>query len=408
MAKPIVNEIIPFDATKAYTMTFSWTGNMSYNNRIVIYDADTLAPLYDNKYEERHYELNHEIPAGTLRNGGKYAITVTTFDYQDVESAMSDKYYFMTLATPSLVFVDLPDKTRINDAAYLATLSYYQQNGEPLYKYQFHLYNDSKVEKYSSNVMYDTSKMEYKYTELENDRAYFLRATGVTKNNVIVDTGYIQITTHYQDPSIYSKLIVENDNITGFIHYKSNIVVIEADDDDYEYEDSFINLTKKSLTYSKNYTIPKNATIGIRFKDANKEAEFLRCSNKTEPVFSLYSVRDQDTKEIRFALRVFGHNSDYLQYSVPFEIKSWDIVNVFIRRVGTFYGLYVKVEKIDPNALPNVWLQENTPMNGENTDLWINTDYNKYIAKSDVVRIYSDEVPQDAEQYTFWIGGDVL
>ena len=81
---------------------------------------------------------------------------------------------------------------------------------------------------------------------------------------------------------------------------------------------------------------------------------------------------------------------------------------MFIRRVGTFYGLYVKVEKIDPNALPNVWLQENTPMNGENTDLWINTDYNKYIAKSDVVRIYSDEVPQDAEQYTFWIGGDVL
>ena len=45
MAKPIINKINPLDATKDNVVSMSYVGNLPYSNRIVIYDATTLAVL---------------------------------------------------------------------------------------------------------------------------------------------------------------------------------------------------------------------------------------------------------------------------------------------------------------------------------------------------------------------------
>ena len=47
MAKPVINKIIPFDATVNYTLSMSYIGNIPYKNRIIIYDARTLQVIFD-------------------------------------------------------------------------------------------------------------------------------------------------------------------------------------------------------------------------------------------------------------------------------------------------------------------------------------------------------------------------
>ena len=94
MAKPQINKINPLDATKDNIISMSYVGNMPYSNRIVIYDATTLAVLYDNTSTNTNYSIEHTIPANTLTNGKKYAIQGQVFDINGNASALSDKAYF--------------------------------------------------------------------------------------------------------------------------------------------------------------------------------------------------------------------------------------------------------------------------------------------------------------------------
>ena len=80
MAKPQINKINPLDATKDNVVSMSYVGNLPYSNRIVIYDATTLAVLYDDTSTNTNFAIEHTIPANTLTNGKKYAIQGQVFD----------------------------------------------------------------------------------------------------------------------------------------------------------------------------------------------------------------------------------------------------------------------------------------------------------------------------------------
>ena len=66
MAKPVINKIQPFDATKDYEIILSWMGNRAYANRIFIYDYETNNLVFDDTVSS--FSLTHIIPAKTLQN----------------------------------------------------------------------------------------------------------------------------------------------------------------------------------------------------------------------------------------------------------------------------------------------------------------------------------------------------
>ena len=98
MAKPTVNKIAPFDASVDKTFSFSWAGSQPYANRLIIYNADSMEPIYDRKIST--FPHTHTLPASTLTNGKKWAAQFQTFDVDDTASELSDKSYFQTLKTP--------------------------------------------------------------------------------------------------------------------------------------------------------------------------------------------------------------------------------------------------------------------------------------------------------------------
>ena len=243
MAKPIVKTVHAFDASAAHTIEFTWSGNQAYNNRMIIYDALTQAPIYDNTYSTNHYTLNHEIPANTLENDKKYAVQIQVFDVNGTASALSDKYYFYTISVPLFYFDGLVDGQMLYSPSISLDLIYSQSGTENLIWVMYHLYDAAKTLITETSADYSLT-MSHSFKGLGNKTSYYVRATGVTVHGMALDTGYVKFTTSYQNPTAYARVYAEANEDTGFVNYYSNIVIISPDEDDYEYEDGFIDLTE--------------------------------------------------------------------------------------------------------------------------------------------------------------------
>ena len=156
MAKPIVNRTKPLDATQDNVVSMSYVGNLPYSNRIIIYDATTLALIYDDTTTNTNYTIEHTIPANTLTNGKKYAIQGQVFDINGNASALSDKVYFWCLATPLFYFSNVSDGDIINTASIFATLVYQQSDWEDINEYRYYLYDETKNLLLESETFYGT------------------------------------------------------------------------------------------------------------------------------------------------------------------------------------------------------------------------------------------------------------
>lgn len=267
MAKPIIKTITPFDATTSYTVDFIWTGSMAYNNRMVIYNADTMIKVYDHTYSSNHYVLNHEIPAGTLQNGLKYAVQIAVIDQKGKASEFSDKYFFSAIATPLFYFDGLIASEQveygenlIETQSYTATLIYDQIGNEPIASYQFFLYSSVKQLLDSSKVFQNTTDLKYTYRSLESNTNYYLRATGYTKKGIPLDTGYVIITVSYMNPSLYARMYATPNPKIGTVDYYSNIVDIESDrpSEEYAFNDGYIDLTESNSSKKCTISISSN------------------------------------------------------------------------------------------------------------------------------------------------------
>ena len=287
MAKPIIKTINPFDASQAYIVGFIWTGAMAYNNRMMIYDADTMLAVYDHTYGANYYRLSHDIPAGLLENGKKYAVAISVIDVNGDASEFSDKYYFWCMETPEFGFENLSTEVQnyVNSSTYTATLYYAQAESVPLSSFQFFLYNSTKELLDSSDVIRysGSASMRYTYRSLENNTVYYLRATGTNTRSVPVDTGYILIIATYANPSMYARFYATPNPTIGTVDYYSNIVDIESDrpSSEYTFEEGFIDLTgvdpnKTIIITESNEMYP---VMTVSYSDLNNVVQSVHTEN---------------------------------------------------------------------------------------------------------------------------------
>lgn len=363
MAKPIIKQIIPFDASEQAFVNFVWSGPMAYNNRLVVYNADTLRVVYDHTYDQSFYTLTHEIPAGTLANGIKYAVSVAVVDSEGVWSDFSDKYYFWCSATPIFYLKDLSptaDPFLVEGSTYLAELVYSQANNVAIDTYQFFLYNSVK-ELIDSSDLYrgENSPFRYMYRTLDSNTIYYLRATGSTVQGVPMDTGYCAISVKYEDPSMYAMFYADPNLVIGTVDYRTNIIDIESDlpADKYHFENGYIDLTgsPNSVRYSNNFSIPQDATISIRMKHAHKTCDILKAGAHGKDAWLLQGILDKDNDVMRYKLTAYGHPTNYVIYSDPLDFDAYDIVTLHIRRKNGIYGLYVFVDESGVEIIKQQW-----------------------------------------------------
>lgn len=232
MSKPVLYAISAFDATQEHIFTFSFSGGQIINVNAKIYNNETGAVVYNGTYTTQKPQFllpawsikNSEIPYNieiriyTNTNGGEY-------------SEFSDKYQFYCITTPTFKFKNLSveDKNTISDSTTSLSIEYksVESENEQLDSYQYFLYSAAKVVIDKSEVFYSLGK-SFAISYLSNDTDYYVRATGVTKNGMRLDTGFIHIYADYVVSVTYLAVEPVNRKRYGDIVVKSNVVSIDG------------------------------------------------------------------------------------------------------------------------------------------------------------------------------------
>lgn len=402
VSKPIINKIIPFDADMNNTISFSWNGNQSYKNRLIIYSADTMEIVYDKTINT--FTHVHIVSSKTLTNGKKWIAQFQTFDIDGIASELSDKLYFQTLKTPLFYFYGLENGQTLQSAFYDAQIYYLQENYEDIQSFKFYLYDGTKTLLSESETMYDSTKIKYQYKGLDNHTIYYFRCHGITVNGMEIDTGYIQIYTDYRRPGKYSIIYAENDPMHGYIKYHTNIVVIQYNGNrTFNFENGMIDLRNdnEGIYYDAGFVIDGDFTLKLRGMHLNQTATILELKN-TKYTLSISSYLYEDGTT-RFKLTVPNGLCNYILYSDAIAFNSTDMVCVWLRKINDIYQLEVIVDP-DYTDTDNIWYGQQMPPNPNIYDVWIDAPnlFTYVVNKDDMNAYHSDNEPIDADVNDVW------
>lgn len=406
MARPVLNKIQPFDATKDYEITLSWLGNRAHANRIIIYDNETNNVVFDDTVSS--FALTHTIPANTLQNTKKYVIEAQTFDVENIPSAMSNKVLFFTFATPDFYFENLKDNPIIDNSSFTAFVHYYSEDWEDISKYKFYLYDSSKKQLIESNEMTDDLDICYTYKGLDNNTVYYIRCVGITVNGMEIDTGYTEITVQFENPNDYARIYATPIPKQGCIQVSSNLIIIQYNGtDDFEYIDGMIDLRDKTLYYDEGFLIEGDFTAIIRGINLWQTNDIFKMSNGKYGL--TLSSRIYNNGNLRFRLMVPNGVANYLLYSEPLVFDDKDMVTIMLRRKNDVYQIKVFLDLDFTTEEGNMWYGSERPPQRlmENYDMWIDTDEETYVVNRDEFEEYfNEEEPENAEKDDLWLGGD--
>lgn len=341
-----IHSIEPFDATVGANIGFTWNGNQIYKVRFIAKDNETGTTIYDETIETM--KQVYTIPANSgLENGGYYVAYITVFDIDDNESdiqSMGVPFYCFTTPTFKL---SVNDGDIIQSSTYELTLTYSQEEDEPLDSWNIILYNHGRTELMNSGTVYNTDEMSYIIQGLDNSTQYYVRATGTTLHGIVLDTNYILITASYVQKDVFTTLELNNQSSIGAIQIKSNIISTEGiPEKDITYiDDNYADLTDNSVTFNSGFYIDEDFTYIQDFyaPSLNNEIIYMTNNDNTLTIRCLYRegiFENSNGKQccIEFIANSAGLN--YVIYSNYVNIPSDDQqLRLYIQREGFFYNI---------------------------------------------------------------------
>lgn len=348
--KPIVNKINTFDPALSYVFSFSFSGNQSRSNRLVITDNDTNQIVYDNTVTTMR--LEQILPAGTLSANKQYSAQFQSIDSNNEISPISDKAYFYCVSTPIFQFTNAI--STIENSAYEFIVEYKQSDGESLKEYEFTLYSEDTGEVVvSSGLLYASSgatSISYNFTSLENNKIYSIQVTGATVNGLSISTNKFQFRVEYIRPSQYSTFYAENDPLNGVIRYNTNICIIEYNGEAvFDYDNGNIMLYDKPIYYDEGFLIEDNFCIKIKGNHFVQGEEIFYAKNQNNTI-TLHCIYNENGK-IRFVLNATNLINSYVLISKPEILDDDDLITIVIVKKGNLYGIKTYV---DEDALSDI------------------------------------------------------
>lgn len=225
LVKPIINEIVAFDANVGSYITFSASGGdqVTANEiKIVINDSEQL--VYQNKITS--YSLSHTIPSNILTNGIYYKVAVRTFDVLNNSSEWSNYQPFYCYTTPTIT-LNIRNNQTITTHSYNVTAIYRQAQGEKIEYALIQLYDSNNILVESSGNIYNSTNppltFNYFISGMNNNARYTLIATAVTVNGTVV-TNKVNFRTDYGTITSTGVLTATLDACEGYVNLKSSML----------------------------------------------------------------------------------------------------------------------------------------------------------------------------------------
>ena len=334
-----------WDAKNSHTFNFYWDGNQSFGNVCVIRNNLTNEIVYQGT--ETTMQLKHTISANTLKNGTLYNVRIAVIDIDNNISEYSDPMLFYCLTTPTFTFDNLTAHQIVKNASYQINMSYEQLEHEPLQSWEISLYDISKSKIQSSGVCY-TDKIKHTLHNLEDNQTYYIRATCITLNGMDADTGYVEFSVNYKQPSIYSLLTLENVSNNGYIKLQSNIRAVEAHSKkNVEYiNNEYVNLKDNTVYIDDDFSLDDDYIINLLGYNLTTNALIMQLSDGNNKV-NLYLRKgtydiNNNVEKAFLELSVPVAYTHYVCYSNYIDSpSSTDMLDIWIKKKNGLYSVYI-------------------------------------------------------------------
>ena len=350
MAKPIIYSLDAMSYLVQNEIPFTYSGGTIKNSSIRIIEAINNTTVYEGT--QNTASTQYSLPAESVdvtTYGTQYYIQIRITDMNNNRSTWSDTRFAYFITTPTFRFSNVQEDAIIRQSYLDASVLYYQLEGELLHNIVYYLYDSSKNLLLTSGVSYNVSTLAYTYNGFV-DGIYYLRAKGETVHGYKVDTGYLKITVDYITPETFSNFYLYNDSLNGYIRYETNIISVDYHgDEDFEYEDGYINLIEKTLIYDRGYRIDDDCIFIVKGKDMYRSGvtffEVLD-SEQTHGFYITSFIYDDDS--IRYKLISSNGLDNYVLYSpaIP-QLSSTDLVAFWIKKVSNVYSFKVYVNNVE-------------------------------------------------------------
>ena len=228
LVKPIVNDIIAFDANVGTIITFSANGGDQVVSNEIKVALNTTNEEEVIVYQDRitSYNLSHNIPPYVLSNGTYYKLAVRTFDVLNNASEWSNYQPFYCYTTPNIT-LNITNNQTITTHSYNVIVVYRQSEGEKIEYAVIDLYdsNDNLVQ--SSGYLYNSTipplTFNYVINGMNNNSRYSINATMVTVNGTIARKG---ASFHTDFGTITSTGILNStvNDCEGYINLRSSML----------------------------------------------------------------------------------------------------------------------------------------------------------------------------------------
>ena len=228
LVKPIINEIVAFDANVGSYITFSASGGdqVVANEIKVTVNSEEQGEIVVYRNKTTSYNLSHTIPPYVLTNGLYYKVTVRTFDVLDNSSEWSNYQPFYCYTTPTIT-LNIRNNQTITTHNYNVTAIYRQAEGEKIEYAIIQLYNEQGVLIESSGNIYNSTSppltFNYFISGMNNNARYTISVTAVTVNGTVVNSKAI-FRTDYGTITSTGVLNATVDTCNGYINLKSSML----------------------------------------------------------------------------------------------------------------------------------------------------------------------------------------
>lgn len=342
--RPNLQKSSAFDALIGNKFTFTYSGSQVVKNELIIRDNITNNIIYQETAAS--FQLFHTLPDNILANGITYNAQIRAYDINNIASEWSNTIIFTCLKTPSFYFSNLTPNQVIQNSNYEFTLSYQQDNNEPLNTTKIVLYKNG-AEKYSTGSKFGTSMLSANVNGLEDNTKYEIRATGETLNGIIVDTGLISFSIDYIEPSLWAMVDLENLCHTGEVRIQSNIISIIGTSN--PSPPTYIDDTKVDLTengswvmFDEGFSIKDNFCLQLECNALNSNTPILIMTNEKYKITLHYMEAVIEEIEVAYLiLKASNALTNYYQTSNYIYIPhKTDNLYIMIRKINQTYQVF--------------------------------------------------------------------
>ena len=280
LVKPIVNDIVAFDARQEATITFTASGgdqvtgntikvasnepsvqgyykstdhlfyqdydgttfsnpitgnpnvlyigqntnkNYTFNGTIFVETSATEIVIYQDTVTS--YAFSHNIPANTLINGQYYKVAIQTKDVLNNTSPWSNYQPFYCYQTPTLTLNILSGEIIRTSTCHIE-MTYNQEQNEKIDYGIIDVYNANDILIGSSGNIYDSNyppiKFSFDMLGLENHSQYYVQGTVVTINGTVVQTAKTKFYTDFDTIVDHTTLTATLDSCNGYVNLHSS------------------------------------------------------------------------------------------------------------------------------------------------------------------------------------------